>query len=284
MIPFDWDEPDSLAVAISILASGDETVRAFAGGTALMLMMKAGVFSPSRLVSLAKIGRRYSEITAGPDGLRVGAMVSLSRLERAPEVAEAFPVIRRALRTLSNIRVRNVATIGGALAHGDPHMDLPPLLASLSAVAAIRGPAGARELAVEDLYAGYYETVLERGELIESVRIPPLNGAKPAYVKVTSRSADDWPAINLGVLLKMQDEYIREIRLVVSAATDRATRLRETESLLAGETPNAALFAEAGDRAVREVAFLSDAHGSAAYKKELLRVYLRRAIQEALHA
>ncbi len=283
MIPFDWDEPDSLDAAISILASGDGSVRALAGGTALMLMMKAGVFAPSRLVSLAKIGAHHSEISAGPDGLCIGTMVSLAQLERSPAVAEGFPVIRRALRTLSNIRVRNVARVGGALAHGDPHMDLPPLLASLGAIAATRGPSGTRELPVEDLYAGYYETVLQPGELIESVRVPPLNGARPAYVKVTSRSADDWPAINLGVRLDMERQHIRAIRLVVSAATDRVTRLRETENLLAGETPNPALLQEAGDRAVREVSFLSDAHGSAAYKKELLRVYLGRAIQEALH-
>ncbi len=284
MIPFDWEEPDSLDAAISILASGDETVRALAGGTALLLMMKAGVFAPTRLVSLAKIGPRHSDIAAEPDGgLRIGAMLPLSRLERAPSVTQAFPVIRRALRTLSNIRVRNVATVGGALAHGDPHMDLPPLFASLGAVVTVRGPRGARELAVEDLYTGYYETVLKQGELIESVRIPPLNGASPAYVKVTSRSADDWPALNMGVRLQMEREHIRGIRLVVSAATDRVTRLKETENLLTGETPAAALLAEAGDRAAREVSFLSDAHGSAAYKKELLRVYLRRAIAEALH-
>jgi carbon-monoxide dehydrogenase medium subunit len=250
-----------------------------------MLMMKAGVFAPSRLISLAKIGTRHSQITAAGDGsLNIGAMVPLSQLERAPAVAETFPVIRRALRTLSNIRVRNVARVGGALAHGDPHMDLPPLFASLGAVVSIRGPAGTRELPVENLYAGYYETVLEHGELIESVRIPPLNGAKTAYVKVTSRSADDWPAINLGVRLQMERQRIREIRLAVSAATDRVTRLHETESLLTGATPAPALLGEAGDRAVREVSFLSDAHGSAAYKKELLRVYLRRAIAEALHA
>jgi carbon-monoxide dehydrogenase medium subunit len=283
VIPFDWDEPDSLEAAISILAGGDETVRALAGGTALMLMMKAGVFAPSRLVSLAKIEARHSEITAGPGGgLRIGAMVSLAQLERSSAVRDGFPVIRRALRTLSNIRVRNVARVGGALAHGDPHMDLPPLFASLAAVATVRGPAGTRDIAVEDLYTGYYETVLQRGELIESVAIPPLDGATPAYVKVTSRSADDWPAINLGVRLHMQDEHIREIRLVVSAATDRVTRLHETEERLTGETPGPNLLAEAADRAVGEVSFLSDAHGSSAYKKELLRVCLKRAVGEAV--
>jgi len=285
VIPFDWEEPDSLDAAIAMLASGDETVRPMAGGTALMLMMKAGVFSPSRLVSLAKIEPHHSQISVQGDGsLKIGAMASLSQLEHAPPVTQSFPVIRRALRTLSNVRVRNVARVGGALAHGDPHMDLPPLLAALGAIASVRGPEGMRGLPVEDIYVGYYETVLKRGELIESVRVPPLNGAKAAYVKVTSRSADDWPAINIGVRLEMDHDHIRTARFVVSAATEKVTRLHDTEKVLTGERPDARILSEAGDRAVREISFLSDAHGSAAYKKELLRVYLRRAVEEAVHA
>jgi len=284
VIPFEWEEPESLDGAIAILASGDDTVRPMAGGTALMLMMKAGVFSPSRLVSLGKIEAEFSKITLQNDAsLKVGAMASLSQLEQNQPVAKSFPVIRRALRTLSNVRVRNVARVGGALAHGDPHMDLPPLFAALGAVVSIRGPDGARDLPVEELYLGYYETVLKRGDLIESVRIPPLNGAKTAYVKVTSRSADDWPAINIGVRLEMDRDRVRTARLVVSAATDRVTRLHQTEQLFTGQAPTANLLAEAGDGAVREISFLSDAHGSAAYKKELLRIHLRRAVEEAVH-
>jgi carbon-monoxide dehydrogenase medium subunit len=282
MIPFEWQEPDSLDAAIALLAAGDETVRAIAGGTALMLMMKAGVFAPSCLVSLAKIESRHSEIAVAPDGsLRIGAMVTLAQLERARPAWGAFPVIRQALRTLSNIRVRNVARVGGALAHGDPHMDLPPLLAGLGATVLVRGPDGTRTLAVEDLYAGYYETVLRKGELIESVTVPPLNGARAVYAKVTSRAADDWPSVNLSVRVEADQSRIRNARLVMSAATDRVTRLKETERLVTGERPAERLFDEAGQVAAREVELLSDAHGSAAYKRELLRVYLRRAMEEA---
>src|SRR4051812_5995200 len=138
-----------------------------AGGTALMLMMKAGVFTPSRLVSLAKIEPRYSEIRVDSKGaLRIGAMASLSQLEHCGEAMTRFPVMKRALRTLSNVRVRNVARLGGALAHGDPHMDLPPLLAALGATVSVMGRGGTREVAIENLYAGYYETTLEKNELI----------------------------------------------------------------------------------------------------------------------
>jgi len=283
VIPFAWDEPKTLSEAVNLLDPDDPTVRPIAGGTALMLMMKAGVFMPSRLISLAKIEPLYSEITIDRAGaVRIGAMASLSKLERSGEAMEAFPLMKRALRTLSNVRVRNVACVGGALAHGDPHMDLPPLFAALGARVSVIGPAGKREIAVEDLYTGYYETVLQKNELIAEAIVPPLNGARASYMKITSRSADDWPALNIGVRLEKDGTRIRDARIVISAATEKVTRLSKTEKLLRGASPDDRSLAEAADVAAGEVSFLSDAHGSAAYKKELLRVCLKRAIREAL--
>ena len=133
MIPFDWVEPDSLKEAVSLLDPEDTTVRPISGGTALMLMMKPGVFVPSRLVSLANRARIIPQFASDGDGaLRVGAMASLAESGAVARWRSAnFPVMKGALLTLSNIRVRNVARVGGALAHGDPHMDLPPLFAAL---------------------------------------------------------------------------------------------------------------------------------------------------------
>ena len=113
MIPFELAEPKSLAEAIKLLDPDDAMVRPFAGGTALMLMMKAGVFHPTRLVSLGKIERKYTGIAADKNGLRIGAMTTLSALEHSADVRKLTPVITRTLRTLSNVRVRNVATVGG---------------------------------------------------------------------------------------------------------------------------------------------------------------------------
>ena len=284
MIPFDWVEPNSLKEAVSLLDPQDSTVRPIAGGTALMLMMKTGFFAPSRLVSLAKIEPSYSTIRMDGDGsLHVGAMVSLAELERSHEAAVHFPVMKGAIRTLSNIRVRNVARVGGALAHGDPHMDLPPLFAALGARVSVMGPASTREIAVEDLYAGYYQTVLKNNELISEAAVPPLNGARAAYIKVTSRAADDWPALSIGVRLEMADaNTIGNARVVIGAAAERVTRLAATEKLLSAATPDQVTLKRAGECAAAESRFISDAHGSAPYKKELLRVYLSRAIREAL--
>jgi carbon-monoxide dehydrogenase medium subunit len=288
MTPFELAEPRSLAEAVALIDPDDPSVRPIAGGTALMLMMKAAVFRPTRLVSLRRIEPRFSAIAVGPDGgLRIGAMATLSAVERSTTVRNFAPVIGETLRILSNVRVRNVATVGGNLAHGDPHMDLPPLLIALGASIATASPAGERVLAVEELFAGYYETVLGRNELITELRIPAQGKWRAAYVKCTTGSADDWPALGVAAAIETDGQAVQSVRLVASAATDKAVRLTGAESVLAGATVagaaiDAGLLAGAGDAAAAEAEVVSDGRGSAAYKRELLRVYVGRAVRQAL--
>jgi aerobic carbon-monoxide dehydrogenase medium subunit len=283
MTPFELVEPTSLHEAIALLDPDDSTVRPIAGGTALMLMMKAGVFRPTRLVSLRNVGDRFSAIAAGPDGhLTIGAMAPLAVVERSAEVARVAPVIPRAMRRLSNIRVRNVATIGGNLAHGDPHMDLPPVLIALGAEVSVIGPKGERNIAVEDLFAGYFETVLAKNELIAALRIPPQGKSRAAYLKVTTGSAEDWPALGVAVALEADGATVKSARVVVSAATEKAARLKTAEQALAGAAMDDKTLARAGDAAADEAECISDVRGSAAYKRELIRVYVGRAVRQAL--
>ena len=291
MIPFEMLEPTSLEEALALLDPQQPTIRAVAGGTALMLMMKAGVFQPTRLVCLHRIEPEHARITVtGAGEVRIGAMATLSEVEKDPYVATRLPVLKNALRRLANPRVRNIARVGGALAHGDPHMDLPPLLAALGARVTIsglkngtkNGTKASRELPLEELYAGYYETVLAKNELITTVTVPPLLERKAAYIKVTSRSADDWPALGVAVSFALRDGALRDPIVVVGAATEKVTRLTSAENALQGASPDAAVLARAGDAAVAEASILADAHGSVAYKRELLRVYLRRAVRQAL--
>ena len=282
MIPFDLAEPTSLAAAIKLLNPDDPTIRPIAGGTALMLMMKAGVFNPEKLISLRKIESKYSTISAGADGLRIGAMTTLSALEHSADVQKHAPVVTRALRTLSNVRVRNVATVGGALAHGDPHMDLPPVLMALGATLTVIGPKGERKLAVEDLFAGYYETVLEKDELIAEVHVASQGSKKASYFKVTTGSADDWPALGVAAVIEANGNAIKSACLVASAATDKATRLKSAEAAVAGKTVDDKLLREAGEAALGDCEFIADVRGSVPYKRELMKVYVRRAIREAL--
>jgi carbon-monoxide dehydrogenase medium subunit len=154
-------------------------------------------------------------------------------------------------------------------------MDLPPLLSALGARATIAGPGGERVVPVEALYAGYLENTLKPNELITRVLVPALGKRRAAYLKCTTRSADDWPSLGMAVVLDGE-----EARVFLSAATDRPTRLVAAEKILRSGFDEKNLK-RAGEAAAEEVQIESDLHGSAAYKKQLIRVYLARAIHEA---
>ena len=285
MKSFELAEPRSLKSALRLLDAGDESVRVFGGGTALMLMMKAGVFQPTRLISLRGVEARYSKVTAAKDGsLRIGALTTLSALGRAAAVRRKLPVIASTLRTLSNVRVRNVATLGGHLAHADPHMDLPPVLIALDAQLVTAASAGSRTLPVSQLFTGYYETALAHNELIVEVLVPEQAGRRAAYVKLTTRAADDWPTLGIAVSLQTDGKVIEDARFVVSAATEKPLRLHAVEALLKGAVVDDALLARAGEAAAAQAELIGDARGSAAYKTELLRVHAGRALRQALVA
>ncbi len=285
MIPFELAEPRSLSESIALLDRDDPAVRPIAGGTALMLMMKAGFFKPIRLVSLRKIEARYRHIAAEGDGsLRIGAMATLSDLEQSAEIARHAPVVTRMMREVANVRVRNVATVGGNLAHADPHLDLPPVWVALDARLAIVGAGSERTIAVEELFAGYYETTLRHDELIAEVIVPPQGGRRAAYLKCLARSAHDWPSVGVAASFALAGGAIAAPRLVVCGATVKPTRLVAAEAALAGARIEDAALKHAGEAAVAEAEIEGDQHGSAPYKKQLLRVYLARAVKAAAEA
>ncbi len=286
MTHFDLVEPRTLEEAFTHLESDDPAVRPIGGGTALMLMMKAQIFKPVRLVSLRHLGDGFSGIKASPDGkhIRIGAMTTFAELEHSTEIARHLPVIPQTMLTLANVRVRNVATVGGNLAHGDPHLDLPPVWTALGAQVHIRSRAAQRTIPVEQLFAGYYETTLVQGEVIEAIEVPLKPDWRSHYAKVTTRAAHDWPALGIAVSAKTDGKRIDDLRLVLSAAVDRPTRLAAAEQVLRGASVDDAVLAKAGEAAAGEVQLESDLRGTADYKTHLLRVHLARAIKTVLGA
>ena len=254
MTTFELEAPTSLRSAVDLLDPHDPSVRVIAGGTALMLMMKAGVFRPSRLISLRAIEQEFSTFSSKPDGsFRIGAMATLSALEHAPDLIEFAPVLRQTLHTLSNVRVRNVATIGGHLAHADPHMDLAPVLIALGAEVVVTGRKGDRRIPVQDLYAGYYETVLARDELISEVIIPPQQQRRATYIKCSTRAAHDWPALGVAVSLDVADNVGRAPRIVISAVNERPIRVEASEAILNGRQLEPSTLRSAAEAAADKI-------------------------------
>ncbi|MCD7041858.1 MULTISPECIES: FAD binding domain-containing protein [Pseudomonas fluorescens group] len=282
MTPFDFLVPYSLDEALELLDDEDPNVRPVGGGTAVMLMMKAGVLSPTKLIGLHCIGDRYSDIAQSSDGtLEVGGLTTLAELENSLIVMQRWPLLHRTLKTLSNVRVRNVATVGGNLAHADPHMDLPPVLSAMNASVIIAGRKGFREVHADSLCTGYYETVVAKDELIVGVRVP-VQRQYGHYAKITTRAAHDWPALGLAVTFDTPNNIIKDASIVVGAATDRPIRLVQTELALNGvDLSNFERIQVISEKAADEIEVMGDTHGTADYKRQLLRVTLRRVILAA---
>jgi carbon-monoxide dehydrogenase medium subunit len=280
MSDLEYIEPNSLEGVFALLDPDDPAVRPIGGGTALMLMMKAGMYKPRRLVSLRQIGNRFDSFAQTTDGsaFRIGALTTFAQLEHSPEIRAHFPVISQAMKTLANVRVRNVATVGGNIAHADPHLDLPPIWVALDATALIVKSGAERVIPVEEIFAGYYETTISNDELVAEIEVPIRPGWYSRYVKVTTRAAHDWPALGLTLSLDFEDTRVRDLRLVLSAAIDRPIRLLQAEAALRGEQINDASLKRAVEACLGEVEIESDSRGSSDYKSHLLAVHLRRAI------
>lgn len=283
MLSFELCEPCTLEEAFDLLGHGDPGVRPMGGGTALMLMMKAQMFKPMRLVSLRRIAP-FSGLALSEDGarLRIGAMTTFSEIECSDVVRRHLPAVVQAMKTLANVRVRNVASVGGNLAHADPHLDLPPLWMAHDATVRLVSKNGERVVPVEDVFRGYYETSIADGELISEVCVPIREGWRSTYAKITTRAIHDWPALGIAVSLQLQGKVVRDLRIVLSAALDKPTRLRAAEEILRGCEVDEMHLRRAGEAAVAEVDIHSDSRGSASYKNHLLRVHLARALQSVI--
>jgi carbon-monoxide dehydrogenase medium subunit len=277
--PFDIAEPTTLEDATDLLASGGDEVRVLGGGTALMLMTKYGFLRPRRLVSLRRVYPELRGISGDGDEIRIGAMTTLRDLERSDLIRSTLPALGEALGSLANVRIRNVATIGGHLAHADPHMDLPPVLIVLDARVRVVGRGGAQWISVEDLIVGYYETSLAADEIIVEVAIPeqPANH-RSTYTKFTALSQDDWPTLGVAVGGSTRSGRMVETRAAVSAIGERPLRLTLVEQLLEEESPSTGLFRQAAQVAADAVDPSEDRNGSAAYKREMIRVHMFRAL------
>jgi carbon-monoxide dehydrogenase medium subunit len=241
------------------------------------------LIAPRVLVSVLSIPG-LDEIVPTVDGLRIGATATLSAIEKAPYVRTHYPVLAEAIRVVGNVRVRNVATIGGHLAQADPHLDLPPVLLALGAVVVARGPSGERRIPFDDLFLGYYETSLASDEMILAVELPTQPpGLQGVYLKYCSLSPNDWPTVGVAAFLRTQEGRASDVRIVAGSVSERPLRLPEAEALLRERRPNRGAIAEVAGRYAAAADPLPDVRGSVDYKRKVTEVYVRRAFEAAAH-
>lgn len=281
---FDYLEPTTIAEACALLKQHGGDAKVFAGGAHLTILMKQGLYQPKALINIKKIpelrGIRYS----GADGLIIGALATHRELETSPLVKEKLPVLAEAEREVANIRVRNMGTVGGNLASGEPLTDLPQILIALDGKLEIAGASGPRRIAVEELFVDFYTTSLAEDEIITRVLVPPLPPRSGVdYIRFSSSSVVDKPSVGVAVRLTLDggDETISAARIVLGCVGATPVRARKAEAWLGGKKLTPELAVEAGGIASNECSPTSDLRGSEAYKRAIVKTLVKRAAEAA---
>jgi aerobic carbon-monoxide dehydrogenase medium subunit len=279
--PFTIHEPTSVEEAIHLLAEFGNQSRIYAGGTELLLIMKEGLARFDHLINIKTIpGLNDVEFRDG--WLRMGPCVTHRMIECSEVIRERYPCLAEVARLVANIRVRNVGTIGGNLCFAEPHSDPAVMLLVCDAVVVISGIKGERSLPVKEFILGPLETILDDTEILTQIKVPALPpGMKAAYVKF---GYYERPTIGAACGIKLErDRRIQEIRFAVGSVGEIPRRLTALEGLFIGKNSEEAitLIPQAAGLAYDQVKPESDFHGSSAYKRQLIKVFLERAFLSA---
>jgi carbon-monoxide dehydrogenase medium subunit len=284
MISFEYRTPKNLKEVHAALQEFGPEAKLIAGGTALVILMKQRLVRPSCLVSLRSV-RGFNGIELKDGGLSIGGLATHRAVEGSSLVRRRFPMLAETYHHVATIRVRNMATVGGGLAHADPNQDPPPALIALGATVKAVSANGSRALPLDSFFTDYYETVLNPDEIITELFIPklaPNTGA--AYLKFLPRTADDYATVSAAAVLTLDKNLktITDARIALGSVGTTPIRATAAEEVLRGQPVKAEAFAEAGEKAKEAVDPISDFRGSAGYKKDMAAVFVRRALEKAL--
>ncbi|MDP2663174.1 MAG: FAD binding domain-containing protein [Dehalococcoidia bacterium] len=283
MVRFEYLEASTIKEAVSLLSRYREEATAIAGGTDLVVQMRYGDLAPKYLINLKTI-RGLDYISEESGGLRIGALATIRAVETSPLIKERFGVLAQAAHLLGSVQVRNLATIGGNLCHAAPSADTAPPLLALGAKAKLTGPDGTRTLPLEDFFEGPSKTALKEGEILIELQAPtPAPRSGGVYLKHSIRRAMDIAFIGTAVVVEMANGHgiCKDIRIALGAVAPVPMRALKAEAHLRGKKLEEGLLREAGEIASQECNPISDIRCSAEHRREIVKVFVRRATQQA---
>jgi len=272
---FDYVAPGSLDDALKALADGGEDAKVLAGGHSLIPLMKLRMAAPSLIVDLRQLDELKNASSDG-DSIRLGALVTHHRVATG-----GYGLTSAAAATIADQQVRNMGTIGGTLAHGDPASDMPAVLLALEGSVIIRGSGGEREVAAADLFEDFLTTAVGEGEILTEVRFPKLEGYGYGYEKFNRRQ-EDWAMVAVSALVKKAgDGTCEDVRIGLTHMGSVPLRATAAEEALRGKPLDADSIAAAAEQAAEGTEPPSDLNASVDYKQHLARVLTKRALTTA---
>jgi carbon-monoxide dehydrogenase medium subunit len=284
MIPaaFEYHAPTSLPEATALLSRLGEDAKVLSGGQSLIPLMKLRLASPPHVVDINGIPG-LNGIREADGVLRIGALTRESELEESELVRTRYPLLHETTTVIADPLVRNLATVGGNLAHGDPANDHPATMLALGAEVVAVGPRGERRIPVAAFFTGPLATALEAGEILVEIRVPaPAPRSGGAYVKLERKVGDFATAAVAAQLTLGVDGACTEVGIGLTNVGLTPIKATQAEAALRGRRPDEAAIARAARLAAEAAQPAEDLRGSVEYKRDLVRVLTGRALRRAL--
>lgn len=280
---FEYMVPKTIGEACNLLLELGKGAKVFAGATDIIPPMRDKAFTVDYLIDLKHIpGMKYIEYDE-TEGLKIGALTTLREIETSPLVKEKNPAVAHAAKVVASTQIRAKGTMAGNLCNASPSADTPPILLAQNAKVLVQGPNKDRYIMMDDFFVGFKKTALEPGEIVTGFVIPPLKeGESAAYTKHAVRKAMDLAIIGVAVKLTMDGDVCKDARIALGAVAPTTMRARNAEKALIGKKLTDDVIVEASLAARDECSPISDIRASAEYRRDMIRVFTKRAIKQAL--
>ncbi len=284
MIPksFEYCAPTNLKEALSLMAKLKEDAKILAGGHSLIPMMKLRVLSPRIIVDINKI-KELSYIKVKGKNIHVGALTRHHEIESSDIINKYLPILSDAAKVIGDPQVRNMGTIGGSLAHADPAADYPPITLALNATIKAKSLRGERKIMASKFFLDIFTTTLKPTELLTEVIFPLPSGKSGGAFAKFERKAGDFATVSAAVQIALDErERVKSVGIGLGAAGPKPIKATKAERLMVKKKVDDNLIEKVAERAKEEAEPISDLRGSAEYKKEMIAVYVKRALKKAL--
>ncbi|MEA1963847.1 MAG: xanthine dehydrogenase family protein subunit M [Candidatus Aerophobetes bacterium] len=279
---FEYLDPNTLDEALDLLDRyQDKNTKILAGGTDLLVKMKTANLKPDYLINIKNI-QELNFITYKEDeGLKIGAVASLSRVERCEEIKTKYPALYEATKSMAAIAVKNMGTVAGNLCNGSPAADTAPPLIVYGAKVKLISNRGERVVPVEEFFIGVGKTLISSDELLTQVDIPELDkNTGSSFLKI-GRVKADISKINLAVCLKRGDNVCEDCKIVVGSVAEKPIRVKGAENILIKQPFTSNLLGEATEKAAEEIRPITDVRSTVEYRYEITKVMAKEAIKLA---
>lgn len=278
---FDYFTPRSLEEALSLLAEQGVDARVFAGGTDIMVKMSHGLMKPGAIIALRGIDGLDGIRFDADEGLTIGATARLADVASHPDILTHYPAVAHSVQVMANVEVRNMGTVAGNLCNAAPSADTAPPLMVMGAEVTLASLQGERRLALDQFFQGPGLTAMEPGEIMTAIHVPlPPQGSSASYKRISGRCGVDIAAVGVGAMGIFEGRACQQARIVLGAVAPVPMRATKTEELMHGKEWTRELMEKGGDEAADEAKPISDVRASAEWRKRMVAVLTRRALED----